>query len=153
VAIGDPFPGLKTVNRPTEDILHKSTQAPIVGPRRCSPETGRQEEGCPQRIFSHEFWNTIQNSVRHKIWHFWQNWTRSQKTSLFNATGKLHVNQIDQSIKRSFVNVSKIAPSHFDVQCSQWRIQLWAVRAPPPHWPKLRAGHGGATQTRGQIFT
>ena len=23
----------------------------------------------------------------------------------------------------------------------------------PPHWPKLRAGHGGATQTRRQIFT
>ena len=24
---------------------------------------------------------------------------------------------------------------------------------PPPHWPKFRAGLGGATQTRGQIFT
>jgi len=24
---------------------------------------------------------------------------------------------------------------------------------PPPHWPKLRAGHGGVTKTRGQIFT
>ena len=24
---------------------------------------------------------------------------------------------------------------------------------PLPHWPKFRAGHGGATQTRGQMFT
>ena len=31
----------------------------------------------------------------------------------------------------------------------QWRIQLWADRAaaPPPNWPKLRAGHGGAKQS------
>jgi len=31
----------------------------------------------------------------------------------------------------------------------QWRIQLWADRAAAPssHWPKIRAGHGGAKQS------
>ena len=33
----------------------------------------------------------------------------------------------------------------------QWRMGGPGGR--PTHWPKLRAGHGGATQTRGQIFT
>jgi len=35
--------------------------------------------------------------------------------------------------------------------CHQWRIQLWAVRAAIDQ--KFRAGLGGATQTRGQIFS
>jgi len=53
-----------------------------------------------------------------------------------------------RAITFSFVDQS----SSRDLEKFQWRIQLWALlAAAPPHWPKLRAGHGGATQTRGKF--
>ena len=56
-----------------------------------------------------------------------------------HTTGSMHSQQ-DR-------NIMILATLH---GTEQWRIQLWAdwVAA-----SQLRAGHGGATQTQGQIFT
>jgi len=46
------------------------------------------------------------------------------------------------------VYLTKLGPTvQVFTPVGQWRIQLWADRAPPPHWPKTRAGHGGAKQS------